>query len=274
MILVTGAAGSNGSEVMRVLCSRGVGVRAMFHTHIPTFPPGVETARADYNDSGSLAKALEGIDHAFLVSPPSERALEWQMNFVAAAKLAGVKHIVKLSMLGADPASSSRFQRSHGEIEKALEGSGIGWTHLRPNFFMQTLAQYVQGDAFYAIGGEISISVVDRRDVALVAAAVLTEPGHQGKVYEITGPQALTSSEARTILSQALGRELNLVPLSFEQSQEVMLSAGFPVWNAQGVVELNRWFHTGAAAGVTDVVRTLAKNDPRTFAQFAKDGPP
>jgi uncharacterized protein YbjT (DUF2867 family) len=264
MILITGSTGKNGSELVRLLTSRGVPVRQMRHNSTP--PAGGNAVTADFDKPESLRAALEGVDHAFLTTSPGEHALQQQINFIQAAKQAGTKHIVKLSMLGADPNSLSRFQNSHGKAEKALEDSGIGWTHLRANFFMQTALQYRQGDQFYAFAGDGHISVVDVHDIAHVAAAALTEPGHEGHTYDITGPEALTYAEMAAALP------VTLVNLSFEQAREVMTAAGFPAWNLEGVIELNRWFQTDAAAVVTDVVRRVGKREPRTFAQFLAAG--
>jgi uncharacterized protein YbjT (DUF2867 family) len=270
MILIAGSTGKTGSALTKLLASRGVPVRAMVHSpgKAGELPPGVDFVTGDFDEPLVLQWAMDDVDHAYLTTPPGERALEWQTNFIHAAKQAGVQHVVKLSMLGADPGSESRFQRMHAEGEKALEDSGIGWTHLRPNFFMQTVLQYLQGDAFYAMSGEGGISTVDVRDVAHVAAAALTEPGHEGRAYDITGPEALTYAEMAALLPAALGRPISIVNLSFDQAREVMTAAGFPAWNLEGVIELNRWFQSGAAALVTDVVREVGKQEPRTFQQF------
>ena len=271
MILVTGATGRNGSELTKVLSSKGVPVRALVHSpaKVGLLPAGVEPVVADFTQPDFLAASLDGVDRAFLVTPPNEQAHVWQQHFIGAAQKAGVRHVVKLSMLGADANSRSRFQRQHGEIEQVLEQSGMNWTHLRPNFFMQTVAQYIVGDDFYAIEGERRVSVVDIRDVVRIAAAALTEPGHHGRAYEITGPAELSFPEIATQCSDATGRHLRLVTLPFQQAREVMASGGFPAWNIEGIVELHRWMETSSAATITDEVQRVGGEATHTFAQFA-----
>lgn len=271
MILVTGATGRNGLELTKLLSSRSVPVRALVHTpeKAALLPAGVETFVADFAQPDSLDAALDGVDRTFLVTPPNEQAHIWQQHFIQAAQKAGVRHIVKMSMLGAEANSPSRFQRQHGEIEQALEESGMNWTHLRPNFFMQTAAQYIAGDDFYAIEGERRVSVVDIRDVARVAAAALTEPGYQRRTYEITGPEAHSFPEMASQFSAARGRQLRIVTLPFQQAREVMVSGGFPAWNIEGIFELHRWMETSDAAAITDVVQSVTGKPPRTFAEFA-----
>jgi uncharacterized protein YbjT (DUF2867 family) len=273
MILVSGATGRIGSVLVKLLLAKGAQIRAIVHSgdKAAALPSVVETVAGDFTKPESLRPALDGVDHAFLLTPPVEQAAEWQSNFVRVAKEAGVAHVVKLSILGADPFSNSRFQRSHGEGEKALEESEMGWTHLRANFFMQTALQYLKDDALYSLAGEGRISVVDLRDVAAVATVVLTAPGHEGRVYEITGPEALTHAEMAERLSKALHRKITVTNLDFEQARAMMAGGGFAAWNIDGILELQRWFQSGAAAGVTDVVGRVWTREARLFGKFVEE---
>ncbi|MFL6351801.1 MAG: SDR family oxidoreductase [Bryobacteraceae bacterium] len=277
MILVTGATGTNGRELVDELNKRGVPFRAMLRDlkKRSVLPQGVEVVEGDFAKPQTLARALEGVDHAFLVSPPAEQSAQLEKNFIAAAKNAGVSHVVKLSVIAADLHSISRFQRFHREVEIELENSGMGWTILRPNLFMQKTLSYkptiISQNAIFASAGNSRISAVDVRDIAAVAAAVLTEPGHEGKRYIITGPQALTHTEMAAHLSEALGKEVRYVDVPYSVTRDTLLQMGVPPWQVEGIVELNDMYKRSEAAGVTDTVRSIAKKEPVTFEQFARD---
>jgi uncharacterized protein YbjT (DUF2867 family) len=277
MILVTGATGTNGRELVDELKTRRVPFRAMLRdaTRRSVLPAGVDTVEGDFAKPETLARALDGIDHAFLVSPSAEQSAGLEKSFIAAAKNAGVAHVVKLSVIGADLHSTSRFQRFHREVEIELENSGMGWTNLRPNLFMQTTLSYkptiVSQNAIFGSVGNSSISTVDVRDIAAVAAVALTETGHQGKNYVITGPQALTHTEIAAHLSEALGKEVRYVDVPYSVIRDALLQMGIPAWQVEGIIELNDMYKRGEAAGVTDTVRSVAKKEPIAFAQFARD---
>jgi uncharacterized protein YbjT (DUF2867 family) len=180
-------------------------------------PFGVEFVRADFDDPASLQRALEGIERAFLVTNSTEKVEAQQLRFVDLARAAGVRHIVYLSQLHADANSPVRFLRYHGVAEEAIRQSGIEFTHLRPNLYMQALLAFSRSIAaegcFYAPAGDSRVSIVDVRDIAAVAAMSLTEPEHQGKIYDITGPEALTHATMATQLSEALGKVVTFVDI-------------------------------------------------------------
>lgn len=277
MILVTGATGTNGRELVDELHKRRVPFKAMLRNtnKRSVLPEGVETVQGDFAKPETLSRALNGVDHAFLVSPSSEQSAELEKNFIVAAKNTGVAHVVKLSVIGADLHSTSQFQRFHREAEIELENSGMGWTNLRPNLFMQTTLSYkptiVSQNAIFASAGNSRISAVDVRDIAAVAAVALTEAGHEGKHYVITGPQALTHTEMAAHLSEALGKDVRYVDVPYSVTRDALLQMGIPAWQVEGIIELNDIYKRGEAAGVTDIVRSVAKKEPITFAQFARD---
>jgi uncharacterized protein YbjT (DUF2867 family) len=277
MILVTGATGTNGRELVDELKKRRVPFRAMLRdaNKRSLLPEGVEIVEGDFAKPDTLARALDGVDHAFLVSPSSEQSGELEKSFIAAAKNAGVAHVVKLSVIGADLHSTSKFQRFHREVEIELENSGMGWTNLRPNLFMQTTLSYkptiVSQNAIFASAGNSRISAVDVRDIAAVAAVMLTEAGHEGKNYIITGPEALTHTEMAAHLSEALGKQVRYVDVPYSVTRDALLQMRIPAWQVEGIIELNDMYKRGEAAGVTDTVRSVAKKEPITFAQFARD---
>jgi uncharacterized protein YbjT (DUF2867 family) len=211
------------------------------------------------------------VDRLFLLIPSSAEVEGQQKAFVDAAKQRNVRHIVNLSQLGADEHSADRFQRYHGAVENYIRKSGMAFTFLRPNLFMQALLKFratitAQG-ALFAPAGEGRVSVVDVRDIAAVADRTLTEAGHEGKVYPITGPEALSHAEK---LSEALGKPVRHVDISPDRMRETLLSVGMPPWQVDGVVEDYDQYRNGEADVVTSTVNVTGR-EPHSFAQFARD---
>jgi len=277
MILVTGATGTNGKEVVKLLSKGGAQVKAMVRKKADADSirlPGVEVVEGDFAAPESLKGALQGVDRAFLLTPYVPDQVSLQTEFVKAAKAAGVKHLVKFSVWGADTKSTASIMRQHGEIEKFIESAGLPYTFLRPNSFMQNFfssaATIAQG-ALYAPAGDSRVSVVDARDNAAVAARALTESGHEGKTYEITGPEALTHAQAAAKLGAVIGKTVNYVSVAPEQFKATLLQYGVPEWMADGLNELYAYYVADKASRVTDTVERVAGKSPITFDQFAKD---
>jgi uncharacterized protein YbjT (DUF2867 family) len=277
MILVTGASGTVGSEVVKALVARGAPVRAGYRSRPQNVPAGVESVALDYDRAETLAPALDGAEAVFLLSStigPSE-LLDREARVVDEAKRAGAKRIVKLSVLGA---AEGRFQfaRWHRPAEQHVEASGLAWTHLRPNGFMQNLFNYkgetLRGQStLYAAVGDAAISHVDARDIGEAAAAVLTEGGHEGKAYDLTGPAALTYGQIAEALTAALGRTIRYVPITLEQYRAGAVAAGVPEVYADALADLDRAYAEGVARRVADGVKTLTGRDPISFDAFARD---
>ncbi len=279
MILVTGSTGTNGSLLVEELLALGAPVRAMVRTPEKASSverKDVEAVVADFGAPETLDAALEGVERAFLVTPPDPREPEWERNFVDAAERAGVRHIVKLSVLGADEEAPVRFGRVHAESERYLEESGLAYTVLRPTGFMQNTLAYAPSIAsegrFYAPLAEAKVAWVDARDIAAVAAKALTEEGHEGKVYDLTGPEAISNREIAEKLSAVIGEPVEHVEVSFEDAREAMVGAGMPEWLVDGLIELNKEvYEPGYAASVTGGVAKAAGREPRSFEVFARD---
>ena len=279
MILVTGATGSNGTELLKLLSARGVQARAMVRSADKagaiTGLPGVEVAAGDFDDAASLDRVLRGVERAFLLTDSTDRAEARQMSFVAAAKRTGVRHIVKLSQFAADEASPVRFLRYHAAVERAVRESGMDHTFLRPNLFMQGLLNFaptIKAEGrFYAAVGDAKVSVVDVRDNAAVAAAALTGEGHAGKTYTLTGPEALSHAEMAAGLSEVLGRTVAFVDVPPEAMREALSHTPMPAWQADGLIEDYAHYHRGEAASVSSGVRDATGAAPRPFAAFARD---
>lgn len=271
MILVTGASGTVGSEVLKALVARGAAVRAGYRTRMPPVPAGVEAVSLDYDRPETIRPALEGIDTLFLVSntvAPEKRVID-------AARRAGVRRVVKLSALRAAE-EEFVFGRWHRAVEKHIEASGLAWTFLRPNGFMQNVLTYMAGtirsqSSIYSSAGGGAVSHVDVRDLGAVAAAALAESGHEGQAYDLTGPAALTYTQVADVLSRALDRPIRYVPISPEQYKQGALAAGTPEAYADALVDLNRYYAEGKMSEIAPTLRLLSGRDPTPFEQFARD---
>jgi uncharacterized protein YbjT (DUF2867 family) len=277
MILITGATGNNGVEIIKALCHQGTAARAMVRKKPdkPVFPDDVEIAIADFDDAPSMRRALEGIDRVFLVTPSSERVEEQQLRFLDLAGRANVKHIVYLSQLHAKEDSPVRFLRYHAAVESALKKSGIAFTNLRPNLYMQGLLLFKQMIAtqnqIAAPIGDARVSIVDVRDIAAVAVSALTEDGHYGKTYDITGPEALTHAEIASHLSDSIGRQIRFVDISEADMLNALLRFHMPSWQAEGLVEDYAHYRRGEAASISQDVKAVTGQLPRNIQTFARE---
>ena len=278
MVLITGATGNIGVELVKILSRTRQSVRAFVRDRARAQAitvPGIELVQGDFTKPETFRPALEGVDRLFLLIPSSSEVEQQQRNFVDAAKRGKVEHLVKLSQFAANEHAPGRFQRYHGAVEKHILTSGIPYTFLRPNLFMQGLLNFrstisSQG-AFYAPAGDARVSIVDVRDIASIAAKALTESGHEGKTYEITGPEALTHKEMAEQLSKAVGKQIRHVDLPPAAMREALLGFGMPAWQADGLIEDYDHYRRGEASAVATTVRDLTGKEASSFFQFAKD---
>jgi uncharacterized protein YbjT (DUF2867 family) len=277
MVLVTGATGNTGRPLVELLGNRDVQVRAMVRSaaageQLAGLP--VDVIVADFDDPGAMSVALAGVERAYLVTPSSERAQDQQERFVELAAKAGVRHLVKLSQLAADEGSPVRFLRYHAAVERRVRELGVGFTFLRPNLYFQGLLALAgpirdQG-VLPAPIGDARVSAVDVRDIAAVAAAALTEPGHTGATYTITGPAAVTHAEIADAIGVATGRSVTFVdvpPEAFAASVRGLL----PDWQVDGLLEDYAHYSRNEAAAVLPTVAEVTGRAPRTVAEFARD---
>lgn len=278
MKLIIGATGTIGRELVKQLTGAGVRIRVLARDPKKAEAikgPLVEIVPGDLGKPETLAPALKGIDRVFLLSPAEPRIVELQGNLIQAAKPAGIKLLVRLSAFGASPDSTSSLLRWHGQIDRELQGSGVAYVILRPNFFMQNLRGYagvISGTGTLpAPMKDAKISLVDVRDIAAVAAKVLTGKGSEGQIYEITGPEALSFSALADKLSSRLSRKVTYRDVSPEEAKQGLMGVGMPEWLALALVELYGLFSMGLGDRVTTVVKDLTGQPPRTFDQFVRD---
>jgi len=278
-ILVTGATGNTGRPLVEALVRLGAPVRAMVRDRASQakLPDGVEVAVADFDDPASLAAALDGAGQVYLVTPSSEQAEAQQKRFADLAAAAGVRHLVVLSQLAAAEDSPVRFLRYHAAVERHVRDLGIGYTFLRPNLFFQgllALAKPIAAEGrFFAPIGDAPVSAVDVRDIADVAAAALTQAGHEGATYTLTGPAAVTHAEMATALGAALGREITFTDVPPEAFAE-SLHGVLPPWQVEGLLEDYAHYRRGEAAMVSTAVAEVTGHPAMDFAQFARDYAP
>ena len=277
-ILITGATGNIGRELCKKLSAQKIRFRAMvraYNGQPATEIVGGEVVAGDFNDERSLAEALDGVDQAFLLTNSSELAEVQQLTFVDVAKRTGMKHIVKLSQWAADPDSPVRFLRYHAAVEQKIRDSGIPYTFLRPNLFMQGLLAFrdtiVEQGKFFAAAADAKISAVDVRDIAAVAAAALTQEGHEGRTYDLTGPEPLTHGEMAEKLSKAVGREIQYVDVPEEAMMGALLNVGLPHWQVDGLIEDYAHYRRGEASTIATGVHDATGTPPRSFHDFARD---
>ncbi len=279
MICVTGASGTVSSEVIRQLESAKAPFRAAYFSNKKAEAArarGIEAVIIDYNRPETLRAAFQGCDKLFLLGPNALNQSELERNAVEAAKAAGgVRHIVKQSVMGAVEESYS-LAKVHRPVEKAIESSGLAWTFLRPNSFMQNAVTFMgktirAESAFYSASGEAKIGHVDVRDIAAVAVSVLTGPNYEGRAYTISGPEALTYDELASELSNVLGRSISHINLSPSDLKNGMLVEGMPEELADRMLDLERYFREDQASRITDDIRQVTGRDPRRFSQYARD---
>ncbi|MGZ5827683.1 MAG: SDR family oxidoreductase [Xanthobacteraceae bacterium] len=278
MILVTGATGLNGQELVRRLSAMGVPVRAMVRNRAKAQGlvalPHVEIVDGDLARPETLVAALRGIERAMLISSSVPEMLDVQTNFIDAAKKAGVKHVVKLSGIFPDLNSAFRFARMHGEAEKRLEASGMAFTHLRacefmPSYFRQVPNILGKGAMFLPME-DARIASIDVGDIADVAVLTLTRPGHEGKIYPLTGPEALSMSDVAAKLSAVTGKPIRYVNVPPEAARQAQIAAGVPEYLTDALVELFAERRRGGESKVYPTFQELTGRKPTTFDEFVR----
>jgi uncharacterized protein YbjT (DUF2867 family) len=277
-VLVTGATGTVGAHVVRALRARGVATRAFVRDPdkaARTIGPGFDVAVGDFGDPGSLRAALDGVQQLYLACANHPMQVEWEYAAIDAAATAGVRRIVKLSALGAEVGSAVAFFDAHGRIENHLRSRGIPAVLLEPAFNMANLLGGADGvrqaSALFLPAAGAKVAMVDPRDVAEVAVVTLTSDGHDGRRYQLTGPEAVSFDDVAEQLSTVLGRPVGFVPVPDEDAVAQMVNAGAPEWFAANVVRQLGRLRQGTQAEARDVVRVLTGREPRTVGEFLRD---
>jgi uncharacterized protein YbjT (DUF2867 family) len=277
-ILVTGATGNVGAQVVRDLDERGEKVRALVRDPAAArrrLGAGVELAQGDLGDPASVRRALEGVELVFLSSGDGPAKVAHETAVIDAAATAGVRRIAKISTVGAEAGSPLPGFDWNGRIEDHLHASGVPAVVLRAGFFMTNLlaaAEPVRATGTLpAPAGGGRIAMTDPRDAGAVGAVVLTADGHDGRTYELTGPEALSYGDVAAALSAATGRRVTFVDVPEEAARQGLVQAGLPDWLFAQLVGVFGRIRAGDLSRTTDTVRALTGRAPRTFAQFARE---
>lgn len=274
-VLVTGATGNTGSILVPGLREAGVEVRALVRDESKAQPLeqiGVEIVLGDLDRPETIAPAVDGVDKIYLLTWNGPTQEQQAKNVINAAAEAGNPHIVRHSMWGSE---KSRIVQQGYRVEQALKSSGLPWTLLKPTFFMQNTmmaAQTIASDGvIYWDMDDGRLGMIDLRDIADSALALLTGSGHEGKSYILTGPQAISFHDVAAAFSKVLGKDVKYVKVPHEAVVQSMIGMGFPEWIAQGYGELDEGFSENFANRVTDNVETLTGHLARSFEQYARD---
>jgi uncharacterized protein YbjT (DUF2867 family) len=273
-ILVAGATGTVGSAVTAALLARGIPVRAGTRNPDAYRAPGdgATPVALDLADPRTFGPALNGVAGAFFLTFPGDtRAAEHLDPFIDAANARAVDRLVLMTALGVNQAEAAPLHA----VESHLRAATRDFVILRPNWFMENFhpgffhAQIEASGTFAAPAGDAKVSFISVTDIADAVAAVLTEEGHRGREYDLTGPQSLDHHQAAAMLSEAAGREIRYQPVSDEDAREGMIAAGWPEASAQFMIHLFQAMRAGVTAPVTDHVSTLTGRPARSFADFA-----
>lgn len=280
MILVTGATGTVSSGIISILAAAGHRVAALVRDEAKArrmLPAGVELRVGDLQQPWTLGAVFEGVDTAWLLSPPVPRAPEQASNALWAARAAGVKRVVRMSAIGAAHDAPAINARLHALSDVELAASGLDWSIIRPQFFMQNLLAsaptVAAAGTLYLPLGAARVGMIDAADVSAFAARVLTTPGHSGKIYRPTGPAAVTMHEVAEAIGAALGKTVHYQPVSLEAARGAMLEAGVDAWTANLVCDYHAAFAEGWGDVATGDFEDIVGRPARAFADFARDWP-
>lgn len=276
-VLVIGATGAVGGRVAKGLLGKGLAVRGA--TRDPEGATrdagdGLGFIEFDYERPETFAPALEGVDRVFLVARPGDE----HPDRVAAPLIEemgrqGVQRVVNLTAMGVETRDDLALRR----VELMLEESGIGFTHLRPNWFMQVFSSGPLHAAIRRTGRirlpveDAKISWIDVRDIAGVATAVLTESGHVGRAYTLTGGEALDHDEVAALIAEASGTTVGYESISEDEMRQAVVAAGLGPALAERQIGFYRLVRAGFCAPVSRDVRAVLGRDPIRFERFARE---
>ena len=275
MILVTGAGGNVGRSLLDELAATGTPARAAYRSAdkaAQAKAEGRDVVSVDYARPDTLPPALDGVEAVFLLSAGVQGQVEGETNVVRAAKAAGVRRIVKLSVIGAAEEEFG-FARTHRPVEREIEQSGLTWTFLRPASYMQNFTNFMapairSQHALYTMIPDAVFNHIDTRDISRAAATVLTRDGHDGRAYTLTGPRSFSYRDAARTVGDVTGTPVQVVALTEQDMRAGMKSHGVPDLYADHLVDLDKWYASGKGDVVTSSVRDITGREPNDFESF------
>jgi uncharacterized protein YbjT (DUF2867 family) len=273
--LVVGATGNVGRRLVVALTSAGVAVKAASRQPARyTGPQGAEAVDFDLNRPDTFGPALAGVDSAFVIAKSGDAHPQAGLNpFFDQAKAAGVEHVVFLTAAGVEMNEEAGLRQA----ERHLMASGLAYTILRPTWFMQNFSSgfiqpmIAQMGTIYLPAGDGKTSFIDAGDIAAVAAAAMTQPGHAGQAYTLTGGEALTYGETAAIIAEVSGRPVSYVAISNDAFRQSLIEQGWPAESAGFMAALFHAVEQGWAAAVSPAVAAILGRAPVTFRQFASE---
>ena len=273
MILITGATGHIGKELIPLLLKSGQSIRVLVRDErkVAHLDPCIERAIGDLNDPASLTSAVKGVERVFLVTFETQQ----DINVLKAAKGAGVNSLVKLSTLEASH-PYLMVGGWHREKEELIEASGLGWTFLRPGMFMPNSIEWwaetvkTQGRVYFP-GGKGQVAPVAPRDVAAVASVALTQPGHGGQIYELTGPELLTIDDMAQIIGIVLGKPVKYVNVPMFAARLQMLMFGMDRILVKALMQVASELRSNKSAIRTETVEQVMGRPAQTFEAWCRE---
>jgi uncharacterized protein YbjT (DUF2867 family) len=272
-ILIIGATGTVGTDLIAQLTQDGHRVRAFTRNpqKAAKFGSDVEVVVGDLDDQKSLVAAMQGIDRFFLITANTQQ----DKNALAAAKETGTRHVVKISTQEAGWTPVEGHGHWHKEREELIRSSGLTWTFLRPSMYMNFALSWAPRirleNAITSAGGNGKLGAVDPWDVAAVAKAALTEPGHENLAYELTGPELLSFGDMAAVFSKVMERPIRHAEISEAEQGEVFLKMGLPKYAVDGLVETFSLIRAGRFAYLTDDVEKVTGRRPRSFETWVRE---
>lgn len=274
-LLVTGARGNIGSRVVAKLAKAGARVRVLLRQPSPAFAdqPSIEVVHGGYDDTAAVTAAMTGVSRALFITAGPELARH-DAALATAARAAGVEHVVKLSVAGAR-SGGPEIPAWHHDGEQRIAATGLPTTFLRPSSFASNARGWVTtlrsaGKAFGAFG-DAALPAIHPDDIADVAVAALTQPGHAGKAYDLTGPEALTCAQQVAILGEIAGRRFEYVNVDDDAAVRGMLDAGMPKVMADAMIHLVQALRAAGRIPPSETVSHILGRPARTFRQWATD---
>ncbi len=274
-VLITGATGNIATLVIPALIANGLTVRAFVRNAQKAEglkKSGVEIFEGDLSNQQSINEAARGMDAVLSLTAAGTQAVAQASAVTKAAKGAGVKHLVRLSAIKAAEDAPTENGRFHFQTDQEIIASRIPYTILRPHFFMQNLFISVptileQGSMYWGMG-QGKLGMIDVRDIADCIASLLTNGGHEGKIYSPTGASSITFTEAAAIISKGIGKQVNYVPVPLEAVGEAIRSMGQGEWVARLMMDYSKAYREGWGDYTNNDVETITGHRSRSFQQF------
>ena len=275
MILITGATGKTGSATAKSLGEKGETFRALIRNEEKKEgleSLGGEVVIGSIENTEVVNQSMQGVKTVLVLLPNSESQLALEKQLVDSAKQAGVERIVKMSSIEATPDATSPIPKLHLESEEYIKQSGLAWTMIKPNFYMQNLLASAgtikeQGKIFLPMG-DGKTGMIDTTDVGTVIAKVLSEDGHESMNHEITGPEILSFYEVAEIFSQVLGKQVDYVDVPMDAYKETLGQFLTNQWHLDAVIDLFKGIAEGGIEDKTDTFNELMGETPKSLSQF------